>query len=50
MTQGDPLDIFAYGIFVLPLIKQLKAKFTNATQPWYSDNPGALGTFKKVEL
>ena len=45
MTQGDPLDMFAYGIGILLLIKELKAEFSDLTQPWYADDAGALGKF-----
>ena len=43
VPQGDPLDMVAYGIGILPLIKNLKAEFTDVTQPWYADDAGALG-------
>ena len=50
MTQVDPLAMVAYGIGIILLIKHLKAEFTGFTQPQYSENAGALSTFKKVEL
>ena len=50
MTQGDPISIATYGIGVLPLIKLLKAEFTDITQPWYVDDTGALIMFSNVEL
>ena len=40
----------AYGIDIIPLIKQLQSEFSVVTQPWYAENDGALGTFKKVDL
>ena len=40
----------AYGIGILPMIKQLKAEFPDIPQPWYDDDSGALGTFANVEL
>ena len=49
MTQGDPLVMFIYSIGILPMIKNLKAKFPGITQLWYDDNSGALGTFARVE-
>ena len=49
MTQGDPLAAIAYGIGILPLIKNLKREIPDATQPWYSENTGALGTFARIE-
>ena len=43
--KGYPLDMVAYGIDVLPLIKHLKAYFLDITHPWYADNASALSTF-----
>ena len=40
----------AYGIIILPLIKNLKAEFTDVTYTWYGDNDGALGKFANTEL
>ena len=40
--------MFAYGIGILLLIKQLKAVFLDVTQPWYANNSGTLGTFARV--
>ena len=48
MAQGDPLDMVAYSIVILPLIKQLD--FTDITQTLYADNAGALDTSTNVEL
>ena len=48
MTQGGALAMVAYGIGILPLIKNLKAGFLDVTQPWYADNAVALGTFTRV--
>ena len=50
MTQGDPLSMVTCGIGILPLIKNLKAEFPDATQPWYTDNDGSLCTFADVYL
>ena len=47
--QGDPLAMMNYIIGVLPLIKQLKSEYPDVTQPWFTDNAGALGTFNKIE-
>ena len=41
--------MIAYGIGILPLIKNHKYEITNITQPWYADNTRALGTFAKIE-
>jgi hypothetical protein len=47
VTQGDPLSMFAYGI--LPLIRQLKAKFPQVEQPWYTDDAGAGAKADEIE-
>ena len=49
MPQGEPLYIVACGIGVLTLIKRLKLVYPDVTQPWYTNNPGTLGTFDNVE-
>ena len=38
MTQGDPLAMIAYGIEVLPLIRELWDAHPCVTQPWYADD------------
>ena len=48
-TQGDPLAIIAYGIVILPFIKNLKREIPDANHPWYADNAGALCTFEKID-
>ena len=50
MKQGDPLTMIAYGINILPLIKNLKREIPDVTQPWYADDVGALGTFASIEI
>ena len=49
MTQGDPLVMIAYGIGILPLIKNIKGEIPDVTQPWYADDVGDLGTFARLE-
>ena len=49
VTQGDPLTIIAYGIEILPLIKNVKREIPNVTHPWYAEDSGALGTFARIE-
>ena len=49
MTQVDTLTIIAYGISILPLIKNLKCEIPDVTQPWYADDSGALGMFARLE-
>ena len=38
----------AYGMGILPLIKNIKRAIPDVTQPWYADNAGALGTFARI--
>ena len=47
--QGDPLLMIVYVIDILPLIKNLKRNIPGNTQPWYADDPEALGTFAIIE-
>ena len=49
VMQRNPLSMFAYDIGSITLIKQPKA-YNYATQTWYSDNVGAIGTFGNIEL
>ena len=41
--------MIAYGIGILPLIKNLKRTIPDVTQLWYADNAGSLGTFARLE-
>ena len=47
--QGYPLAMIAYGIIILPFIKNLKREIPDVAQPWHADNAGALGTFVILE-
>ena len=49
MTQGDLLAMIAYRIQILPLVNNLKREIPDITQPWYTDDTEALGTFAKLE-
>ena len=49
VTQGGPLKMIAYGIRILPLIKNLKREIPDVTQPWYADDARSLGTFAILE-
>ena len=42
--------MIAYGIGILPLIKNLKQEIPDVIQPWYSDDAGAFGTFAILEI
>ena len=43
MAQGDPISMMAYGIGILPLIRELHAAHPHFKQPWYADDTGAGG-------
>ena len=49
MIQGYPLAMVAYMIKILPLIKHLKSTYPDVTQPYYTENAGALGMFDHLE-
>ena len=42
--------MFAYGIDILPLIKNMISEFPDVTQPWYADDAGALVSTLLMEL
>ena len=48
VTQGDPLAMIAYGIRVLPLVRELRGAHPCVTQPWYTDDAGAGGKFAHI--
>eukprot|EP00978_Attheya_sp_CCMP212_P005533 scaffold12431_cov57-Attheya_sp.AAC.8 len=48
VTQGDPIAMMAYGLIMLPFIKQLKREHPNVSQPWYADDAGAGGKFTAI--
>ena len=48
-VQGDPLVMIAYGIGMLPLIRNLKRAIPDVTQPWYADDTGDLDTFARID-
>ena len=43
VTQGDPLTMIAYGIWVLPLIRDLRRDHPRVTQSCYADDAGTGG-------
>ena len=49
VTQGYPLEMIAYGIVIIPLIKNIKQEIHDVTQTWYADDTGALGTFAIID-
>ena len=48
--QGEALDMVTYGIGIIPIIKLLKAEFSEVAHPWFAENDCALGTFANFEL
>ena len=48
VTQGGPLAMIAYGIGVLPLIRELRGAHPRVTQPWYADDAGAGRKFSHI--
>ena len=40
--------MIAYGIGVLPLIRELWGAYPCVTQPWYADDAGAGGKFEQI--
>ena len=48
VTQGEPLAMIAYGIGVLPLIRDLRGAHHRITQPWYVYDAGAGGEFHHI--
>ena len=49
MTQGDSLAMITYVIVIPSFINNLKREIPDVTQPWYSDDAGALCTFARLE-
>ena len=41
--------MIAYGIGILPLIKNMKRAIPDVTQPWYADYARALGMFARLK-
>ena len=37
VTHGDPVAMVAYGLGILPLIRELRNSCPGITQPWYAD-------------
>jgi hypothetical protein len=43
--EGVTISMLAYGIGVLPLIRQLKQEFPGVKKPWYADDTGTGAHF-----
>jgi hypothetical protein len=48
VSQGDPLSMFACGVGILPLIRQLKAELPQVEPSWHADDAGAGGKFEDI--
>ena len=48
MTHGDPLAMLAYGIEVIPLIREIQYTHTRVTQPWYAYYAGLGVSFGNI--
>ena len=46
MTQGYPLAMIAYGIGISSIICNLHTAHPHVTQPWYSEDAGAVVMFE----
>ena len=49
VRHGDPMDMVAYGVGVLPLIKCVKLSYPDIPQPCYAEDYGALYMFNNLE-
>ena len=47
--QGYPLDMFAYKIWIITLIKLPMSTYPDVKWPRYADDYGAPGTFYNLE-
>ena len=48
VTQGEPLTMIAYGIGVLPLIRELQGAPPRVTHLWYTDDTGSGRIFVHI--
>ena len=48
LNQGEPLAMIAYGIRVLPLIRDIWGAHPRVTQPWYADGVGEGGKLTNI--
>ena len=48
VNQGDPQDMIAYGLGILPLIRYLRTAHPGVTKSWYDDDSGAGGTLSGI--
>ena len=49
MIQGYPLDMILFWIKIVPLTGDIWAEHPAESQPWYSDNARAGGTFRRIK-
>ena len=48
VTQGDPLEMVAYGLVILLLIQELQQAHPGITQPCCADDSGEVSTFEGI--
>ena len=48
VNQGDPQVIVAYGLWILPLIQELRTAHPSITQPVYADDTRPEGNFEVI--
>ena len=48
LTQRDPLEMVAYRLGILPLIRYLRTDHPSLTQPWYTDDSEEGGTLADI--
>ena len=48
VTQGDPLVIVAYGLWILPFIQELRTAHPSITQPGYAYDARPGVTFEVI--
>jgi hypothetical protein len=50
VTQGCPLAMVAFGLAVMPLIRQLKREVHQVHQAWYANDAAAAAEFVSIKI
>jgi hypothetical protein len=50
VTQGCPLAMVAFGLAVMPLVRQLKREVHQVHQAWYADDAAADADFTSIKI